>query len=145
MTQIEVFGSGRDKPGNSAGSMSAFPMRMGMATERVVELTVSAVKGLLYDLPIQGYCAINLDGLPVLTESVGGVTVTVPNDSLEEKYPEFKKGAQVTLNGENTETSSGIGYHGEPERAEPHGAPAGSISGRSARRQNRHSLEIRGL
>lgn len=103
MTQIEVFGPG----GTSLGTVQdhvSLSYAYGDGDRESCELTVSAVKGLLYDLPIQGYCAINLDGLPVLTESVGGVNVTVPNDSLEEKYPEFKKGAQVTLNGENTET-----------------------------------------
>ena len=59
---------------------------------------------LFYGLNIQGYCAINLDALSILSDSVGGVTVTVPNDSLEEKYPEFKNGSQVTLDGTNTET-----------------------------------------
>lgn len=103
MTQIEVFGPG----GNSLGTVQdhiSLSYAYGDGGRESCELTVSAVKGLFYNLPIQGYCAINLDGLPVLTESVGGVTVTVPNDSLEEKYPEFEEGTQVTLDGENTET-----------------------------------------
>ena len=58
---------------------------------------------LLYGLPIDGYCALNMDGLPVLTDSVGGVTVTVPNDSLAEVDPGYAKGAVVTLKGEDTE------------------------------------------
>lgn len=45
----------------------------------------------------------SIDALSILSDSVGGVTVTVPNDSLEEKYPEFKNGSQVTLDGTNTE------------------------------------------
>lgn len=67
------------------------------------ELAKEAVSTLFYGLNIQGYCAINLDALSILSDSVGGVTVTVPNDSLEEKYPEFKNGSQVTLDGTNTE------------------------------------------
>ncbi len=58
---------------------------------------------MLYGLPIDGYCALNMDGLPVLTDSVGGVTVTVPNDSLAEVDPGYAKGAVVTLKGEDTE------------------------------------------
>lgn len=58
---------------------------------------------LFYGLPIQGYLAMNLDGIPELSKSVGGLTVTVPNNSLEYKYPEFAEGAEVTLTEENTE------------------------------------------
>ena len=47
---------------------------------------------------------MNLDGIPELAKSVGGLTVTVPNNSLEYKYPEFSEGAEVTLTEENTET-----------------------------------------
>lgn len=46
---------------------------------------------------------MNLDGIPELTKSVGGLTVTVPNNSLEYEYPEFAEGAEVTLTEENTE------------------------------------------
>ena len=68
------------------------------------KLTQEAVSNLFYGLPIQGYLAMNLDGIPQLAKSVGGLTVTVPNNSLEYKYPEFAEGAEVTLTEENTET-----------------------------------------
>ena len=67
------------------------------------KLTQEAVSNLFYGLPIQGYLAMNLDGIPELTKSVGGLTVTVPNNSLEYEYPEFAEGAEVTLTEENTE------------------------------------------
>lgn len=67
------------------------------------KLTQEAVSNLFYGLPIQGYLAMNLDGIPELSKSVGGLTVTVPNNSLEYKYPEFAEGAEVTLTEENTE------------------------------------------
>ena len=67
------------------------------------KLTQEAVSNLFYGLPIQGYLAMNLDGIPELAKSVGGLTVTVPNNSLEYKYPEFAEGAEVTLTEENTE------------------------------------------
>ena len=44
-----------------------------------------------------------MDGISALVQSVGTVTETVPNDSLEAEYPEFTAGSQVTLNEENTE------------------------------------------
>lgn len=70
---------------------------------KAVSWRKNAVSELLYGLPIDGYCALNMDGLPVLTDSVGGVTVTVPNDSLAEVDPGYAKGAVVTLKGEDTE------------------------------------------
>ena len=67
-----------------------------------------------------------MDGLPVLTDSVGGVTVTVPNDSLAEVDPGYAKGAVVTLKGEDTEQFCSIQKYGDqPERDRTYGAPAG--------------------
>ena len=48
-------------------------------------------------VPINRYVVTNQDSMPYINELVGGVTVTVPNSDLEEQYPEFYEGAQVTL------------------------------------------------
>lgn len=82
---------------------SASPMDMETGGAESCKLTQEAVSNLFYGLPIQGYLAMNLDGIPELSKSVGGLTVTVPNNSLEYKYPEFAEGAEVTLTEENTE------------------------------------------
>lgn len=103
MTQIEVFGPEGDSLGKTEDHIS-LSYAYGDGNHESCRLTEEAVSDLFYGLPIQGYCSINMDGIPVLSESVGGVTVTVPNDSLEETYPEFAEGAQVTLDAENTET-----------------------------------------
>lgn len=66
-------------------------------------LTKNAVTGLMYGLPIQGYCAIALDSLKVLAKSVDGVKVEVPNDSLVFKDDAFKPGETVTINDRNIE------------------------------------------
>ncbi len=67
------------------------------------KLTKSAVSDLFYGLPIEQYAALNLDAIQTLAELAGEVPVVVPNDSLEERYPEFKKGETVILTPENTE------------------------------------------
>ena len=59
----------------------------------------------MYGVPIQGFFALNLDGLPELSKSVGGITVTVPDDSLVNQHPEFTAGTEVTLD-EITQRSS---------------------------------------
>ena len=103
MTQIEVFGPDGESFGMTEDHIS-LSYAYGDGSHESCRLARDAVSNLLYGLPIQGYCSINMDGLPILTESVGGVTVTVPNDSLEAVDPKFQEGAQVTLRGEDTET-----------------------------------------
>ncbi len=34
---------------------------------------------------------MNMDGIPVITDFVGGVQITVPDNSLEDTYPELKR------------------------------------------------------
>lgn len=103
MTNIETFLPSGESAGLTKDHIS-LSYAFGDGGHESCRLTRQAVSDLFYGLPIQSYCAINMDGLSVLTESVGSVTVTVPNDSLAEKYPEFQKGAQVTITPENTET-----------------------------------------
>lgn len=67
------------------------------------DLMKQAVSKLLYNLPIQGYCSLNMDGIPLLADLAGGVEVTVPDESLVEVNPEFQEGASVTLTSDNVE------------------------------------------
>ena len=102
MTDVESF----DLEGKSLGKSKdhiSLSYGYGDGGAESCKLTQEAVSNLFYGLPIQGYLAMNLDGIPELTKSVGGLTVTVPNNSLEYKYPEFAEGAEVTLTEENTE------------------------------------------
>ena len=48
-------------------------------------------------VPVKRYVVTNQDSMPYINDLVGGVTVTVPNNDLEEEYPEFYEGAEVTL------------------------------------------------
>ncbi len=61
--------------------------------------TVEAVENLLYGINIDHYVSITMDVVPMLNDSIGGVTVTLEND-----FPvlgeEFVRGATVTLKGE---------------------------------------------
>lgn len=102
MTQIEVLGPDGESLGKTEDHIS-LSYAYGDGEHESCTLTEEAVSELFYGLSIQGYCSINMDAIPVLTESVGGVTVTVPNDSLEEVDPRFEKGAQIILDGSDTE------------------------------------------
>ena len=102
MTDVESF----DLEGKSLGKSKdhiSLSYGYGDGGAESCKLTQEAVSNLFYGLPIQGYLAMNLDGIPELTKSVGGLTVTVPNNSLEYEYPEFAEGAEITLTEENTE------------------------------------------
>lgn len=103
MTEIRIYGPGGKDLGTNTDHIS-LSYAYGDGSHESCRLTREAVSNLLYGLPIQGYCSINMDALPVLTESVGTLTVTVPNSSLQDAYPEFAEGTQVTLTPENTET-----------------------------------------
>ena len=103
MTDVESF----DLEGKSLGKSKdhiSLSYGYGDGGAESCKLTQEAVSNLFYGLPIQGYLAMNLDGIPQLAKSVGGLTVTVPNNSLEYEYPEFAEGAEVTLTEENIET-----------------------------------------
>ena len=58
---------------------------------------------MLDGLPIQGYCSMNMDGIAVITDFVGGVQITIPDDSLADVNPEYKKDAVANITGENAE------------------------------------------
>jgi LCP family protein required for cell wall assembly len=75
----------------------------GDGREMSCKITRDAVSNLLYGVPIIGYAAINLDSIPLLVDTVGGVTLTVPDDSMEEVNPDYKKGAEITLTSETAE------------------------------------------
>lgn len=67
--------------------------------------TADAVSRLFYQLPIYGYLSLNMDGIPILNDAVGGVTVEVLDDLENQSLGvSLKKGEQVTLNGQEAYT-----------------------------------------
>lgn len=102
MAQIETFNPGGKSLGMTEDHIN-LQYAFGDGKTKSCELMKKAVSNLLYQIPIQGYCSLNMDGIPILTELVDGVEVTVPDDSLQEVNPEFIEGAKVTLTKENTE------------------------------------------
>jgi len=66
-------------------------------------LMKEAVSDILYDIPIQGYCSLNMDGIAVAVDVLGGVEMVVPDNSLQSVNSEFVEGAKVTITKENAE------------------------------------------
>lgn len=71
----------------------------GDGKEQSCELMVEAVSNLFYQLPINGYCSINMLALPIINDAVGGVEVHVAED-LTLLNPEFTVGSDVLLQGD---------------------------------------------
>lgn len=102
ITEIEVFNPSGKSLGTTENHIN-IQYAYGDGKEKSCELMETAVSGLLGDIPINGYCAMNMDGIPIITDLVGGVEVVVPDDTLEDVNPEFQEGATVTLTSENAE------------------------------------------
>lgn len=100
MADVDVY----DKDGNFQGTYKlqiclAHGYGDGMRTS--CSRSVDAVSRLLYNLPINGYLALNMGGIPMLNDAVGGVTVEVLNDlDNPSRGVSLKEGETVTLNGD---------------------------------------------
>lgn len=61
-------------------------------------LTASAVSNFLYGIPVDAYCRLSYDSIPMLNDSIGGVPVKVLEE-MTSKDPELVKDTTVTLKG----------------------------------------------
>lgn len=101
MTPIVILGV----LGNQSGVRTAqvcLSHGFGDGKEQSCELTVGAVSNLLLGMPIDAYIAMNLDGIQVLNDAVGGVTVTLEDD-FSALDPAMRKGKTLTLTGKQAE------------------------------------------
>ena len=101
MTPITILGV----LGNQSGvrmSQICLSHGFGDGKEQSCELTVDAVSNLLLGAPVDQYIAMNLDGISVLNDAVGGITVTLEDDfsALDEA---MTPGTTLTLQGEQAE------------------------------------------
>lgn len=62
------------------------------------ENTARAVENLLFGIPVETYACLSMDGVPILNDMVGGVTLTLEDD-LTEIDPAYTAGSSVTLHG----------------------------------------------
>ena len=102
MTRIEVFNPYGQSLGETTDHLN-IQYAFGDGKEKSCELMKTAVSNMLDGLPIQGYCPMNMDGISVITDFVGGIQLTIPDDSLADVNPEYKKGAVVDITGETAE------------------------------------------
>ena len=71
---------------------------------RSCEITKDAVSKILgTGIPIQGYCSLRMDGIPLLADVLGGIEVTVPDDTMADEEEGYRKGDVITLTTESAE------------------------------------------
>lgn len=102
MTPITILGV----LGNQSGVRTAqicLSHGFGDGGAQSCELTVNAVSNLLLGVPIDFYVAMNLDGISVLNDWTGGVTVTLEDD-FSAIDPAMVPGVTMTLLGDQAET-----------------------------------------
>ena len=102
MTRIEVFNPYGQSLGETTDHLN-IQYAFGDGKEKSCELMKTAVCDMLDGLPIQGYCSMNMDGISVITDFVGGIQLTIPDDSLADVNPEYKKVAVVDITWETAE------------------------------------------
>ncbi len=97
MMDIELY----DTDGGYAGTeKKQITLQYAYGDGRVgsCELMEKTVSELFYGIPIHGYAALDMESIPTLNDSVGGVTVTVPEDMTKYKSS-WSQGAEITLKG----------------------------------------------
>lgn len=87
-----------DKNGTYTGrgyGQLALSYRYGADAAQSCEITCQAVSDLMSGIPIDAYGALYLQGIGIINDSVGGITLPCL-----ETFDEFTEGEEVTLNGE---------------------------------------------
>lgn len=98
-TMVDI--SRYDDQGNfydTANSQLCLAYAYGDGKKVSAENQVFAVERLIYNIPINGYYAIDLSAIKTLNDDIGGVTLTP-----EYTFKSFTKGVQVTLKGDKAE------------------------------------------
>lgn len=101
MTEVDMY----DKNGNyynSAIRQITLQFAFALGGEDSCWAVKKTVSELLYDLPIDGYFAIDMSGIAMITDAIGGITITVPSDYTHID-PAFAEGATITLDGAQAE------------------------------------------
>lgn len=102
MTEITLF----DLMGNELGKDTqhlTLAFAYGDGKEKSCELLQEAVSNLLFGLKIDGYLATNISSIALLNDELGGVTITILDEGLEQRDPELAKGNTVCLDGKQAE------------------------------------------
>lgn len=97
------YRDGDGKPLGRRVSHVTLPFAFHDGSYESCEAMAEVISDLLCGLSIDHYFAADTAVIATLNDAVGGVTVTIPNDGMEQRDPAFVKGSQVTLKGSQAE------------------------------------------
>ena len=103
MTDIDVYDTKGKFVGSGIGQI-CLQHGYGDGKEQSCEREEKAVSGLFYNLPINGYCALNMGAFSEINDAVGGVTVDVLEDCTAWGDDRLTKGNTVKLTGKEAYT-----------------------------------------
>ncbi len=95
MTDVAIYDENGDYV-KTVQAQIAVQHGFGNGVEESCEYEVTAVRHLFYEIPINGYAAINMSAIASLTDQVGGIDVT----AVEDVKNEIKKGDKIHLDGD---------------------------------------------
>lgn len=96
MTEVDVYGEDGSYMGSDIRQI-CLQHSYGDGVELSCERTVTTVSELFYNLPIHGYCAINMGAIKLLNDAIGGVEVTALEDVVNS---DIKAGDVIHLMGD---------------------------------------------
>lgn len=97
MTEVEVYSEYGDYRGTATLQL-CLQHGYGDGAELSCARTMDAVSKLFYDLPIHGYCSINMGAIPLINDTIGGVELVALEDVIKS---DIKEGDIVHLKGMN--------------------------------------------
>lgn len=98
MTEVDIYDTA-DKYVETEVKQITLQYTYGDGKEKSCELVKNAVSRLCYGLPIQRFCSINFQAIPVMNDRIGGVPV-IMDESIISWFPEYQVGDTVVLYGE---------------------------------------------
>lgn len=101
MTNVRVL-DGNDQFEGTALEQICMAHDYGSTPEIRCQNTVETLSQMLYDVPVDNYVSLTMDGITALNDAVGGVTVTIEDD-FTGVDDTLIKGETVTLLGEHAE------------------------------------------
>lgn len=101
ITPVKVYGA-FGNPAGTRNTQISLSYAFGTNTEMACQNTVQAVTTLLSGVPIDQYIALDMDGMSILNDMLGGVTVTLTED-MSDLDPAMKAGTTLKLQGEQAE------------------------------------------
>lgn len=101
MTDVDIYDH-LDLYRYSAYMQVAMQYAHGSSPARGCYITKKTLSRMLYGMRIDGCLSLEMDGISVITDMMGGITLTMPED-YSDVDPAYTKGATITLNGDEME------------------------------------------